>query len=654
MNMGMTGGESSLRDKDVAAIRKILAGCAKRATERLPRYARLRSELARRRLGLDTTIAEGEALLASAWHPDDGDLRAELETLIEKRRRLAVELHEEEASLEALRAKDLAAIERLESWVPAPTLPEASAMAIPATDSEEKAPSLPETSATATFATESAEAAETPREAVIAKDTADPVGETRLETVPDASAPARPSEPEIDGNASSSPVFASFCETLARARTDADVAALSEEASTRILELRDAEIVRLLSRLLGKVADAACVRQDFPGCVTPDGRPVDEPAMTEALAALRERARERAPHRGTIATWLARLEQEALDIETHAQHYPESLALLIIQKIAFDGKRLTVTFESDLTRSEQARLFGNVFGKLRATKGRVSETYLDGLAKHWNSDKSDLYWTAEIARLDAEIAKRLEVRGPASQRPAACPATAEGAGTFDALYASLRNLLDSRSAETTDADLALRELVHSVWKAAKGNPVFEDVLARLMRPHGDLISGRELRHLRRVIEALTATSDSAESSDTEDVKPSDGIDAPIPEVAHPSVVRARAALEGRRAVLIGGERREERASAIREAFGLEAFEWIPVQHKQGLSDIERVRRRLADGGLDFAWILLKYAPHAVTGGLYSVRDKCANMPQGYGLVALAEAFLRHRDGGHSSAAAEGA
>jgi hypothetical protein len=28
----MTGGESSSRDKDVAAIRKILAGCAKRAT----------------------------------------------------------------------------------------------------------------------------------------------------------------------------------------------------------------------------------------------------------------------------------------------------------------------------------------------------------------------------------------------------------------------------------------------------------------------------------------------------------------------------------------------------------------------------------------------------------------------------------------------
>ena len=63
MNMGIPDGDATLRAKDSASIRRILAGCAKRAADRLPIYERRKADLARRGLGLSTTIAEGESLL---------------------------------------------------------------------------------------------------------------------------------------------------------------------------------------------------------------------------------------------------------------------------------------------------------------------------------------------------------------------------------------------------------------------------------------------------------------------------------------------------------------------------------------------------------------------------------------------------------------
>lgn len=634
MNMGIPDGDVTLREKDLATIRKILARCAKRAADRLPTYERRKADIARRSLGLSTTISDGESLLGHEWHPDDADLRAELETLVDKRRRLTAELDSEHASIESLIALAKAAIARLESWSPAPIPLEATPVH-EVTPPKEAAPA----------STMIVDALPSPI-AVLPNVLEEP----EVEEVPPTVVESR----EIDVETPHSSAFSKLMEASARARSGADVARVSEATIDALPDLHVAEVVRLLARLLEKANDAATlVAEDFIGCVTPECGIVAEPDFSVALRALEERARNRAPHRETIERWLSRLEQEALDIESHAHLHPVPLARLIIQKIAFDGKRFTYTFGSDLNRSEARRLHGNVFGKLRATKDAVSSDYLDGLAQGWNSDKSDLYWTAEITRLDLEIAKQLDIRGAASRRPAACSTRAEGIAKFDATYASLRDLLLNRTESTSDADDALRHLVELAWGAAKGHTLHEDVLARLLAGHGDLVSGRELRHLRRRIEemkAAPAPNEPAAEIATDDATIS--IDEPLPDPTHPSVIRARAFMKGQRAVLIGGERREERAAAIREAFGLASFDWIPVQHKQGLADIERVRRRLADGGLDFAWVLSKYAPHAVTGGLYEVREKCHYIPNGYGVVTLAEAFLRRRHGESSSEAAE--
>ena len=636
MNMGIPSADATLRDKDLAVFRKILAGCAKRAAERLPLYERRKADLARRSLGLSTTITEGESLLAQPWHPEDADLRSELETLIEKRRRLTAEIEVETSSIDSLIALANAAIVRFESWSPV-QIPTESSCRIETRPSKESAPEP----------TIGLDASPIPLEGL-----PDEIEESTAREFP----PTNVESSDIDRDASHSPTFLKLMDASARTRPGADIASLSEAAVDAIQELHGAEVVRLLARLLEKAgSSSSIVAEIFAGCVTHDFHIASEPALSESLRALKEWARTRAPHRETIGRWLSRLEQEALDIETHARLYPVPLARLIIQKIAFDGKRFTYTFASDLSRSEAQRLHGNVFGKLRATKDDVSSEYLDGLAQDWNSDKSDLYWTAEIARLDLEIAKQLEVRGATTIRPAACSTRAEGIEKFDAAYGSLRELLESRTEATSDADATMRTLVASAWSAAKGNALHEDVLARLLTDHKDLVLGRELRHLRRRIEELTAspeTEDPSTETAAEDV--TTPIDAPLPERAHPSVIKARALTNGLQAVLIGGERREERAEAIREAFGLASFEWIPVQHKQGLGDIDRVRRRLAENSLDFAWVLSKYAPHAVTEGLYNVREKCHYIPHGYGLVALAEAFLRRRHGESSAEATEGA
>lgn len=51
MNMGIPDGDVTLREKDLATIRKILARCAKRAADRLPTYERRKADIARRSLG---------------------------------------------------------------------------------------------------------------------------------------------------------------------------------------------------------------------------------------------------------------------------------------------------------------------------------------------------------------------------------------------------------------------------------------------------------------------------------------------------------------------------------------------------------------------------------------------------------------------------
>ncbi len=620
--------EPSLREKDCASIRKILAMAADNARKRLAAASRRRGEIVALKFELQATITDGSQLLSEPWHPEDQPQREALEDLVARRVKLIATLNDEAGELDRLDDLNAASVRRLESWRPtlAPSSPDIAELRNTSSTTSESSPPNP-TSETETTNTASD---------VVPRRT--PISPATESTEPSQ---ATPTDGIVEYSENPSSEFVRLIDRLSDAENDLDVVEIAEDALDFIDHLHFEEVPTLLSRILDRAGEQhATIESAIFGSVTSEMHHRGDSLEISTIDALRERSSRRRASRPQLLDWIERLEQESLDIETHAVHYPESLARLIIQKIAFDGKRLTVVHGSDFRSRDAQRVHCNVFGKLRATKERVSKPFLEGLAQNWNNEKSERYWAAEIARLNVAIAKQVANRGAASPRPVACAHSPESVASFEGHFESLNELLNARADQSPDTSHALRDLVVSSWNSARGNPIHEGALARLLLPHADLVTGRDLRHLRKVIAELSPPSEVV--ANVEPVVDGGEEKTSIHE-DHPLVVEARELLRGKKAVIIGGERREVRIPTIQKAFDLESLEWVSVTNNQGLSDIARVRRKLEDGTYDLAWIVTKFAPHSVSGGLWKVRTKCNYSNTGYGLVRLAEAYIGNRD-----------
>lgn len=458
-----------------------------------------------------------------------------------------------------------------------------------------------------------------------------------------------PQPPSMRTTAAHSSAFLRLCDKLSHAHGSLELHALTDDALSVLDELSDSEVVRVLSRLVSCHQAAGMeISPPLSGVVTDSGLFRHDPQGARTIAELRAQATSRRKYASAINNWITRLEQESLDFESHASLYTPMQIRLLVQKIAFDGKWLCATYADELGLAHRDRLRRQVFGKVKSVKNQfLPDEFIDGLAQAWKADALPVFWETALEDINIKIARAFALMNPEMPRPKAAPENSHRHEDFEASYKVLVKLLEQGAEDSQESSNALPSIIESTVESAKGNPKQMEVLARLLSPYPSLVVGRNLRCLRKVIEESKPDrheeDPEAESSPATDV-------ARQATHTHPLVVRAKAKLAGKRVVLIGGTRREERARAITQAFELAELEWASVEFKSGRSNIDRIRRQLLEGRYDAAFILIKYTSHAVTDGLSDCRDRCFLVQSGYGPVALAKAVLG-KDGGSSTAAA---
>jgi hypothetical protein len=158
-------------------------------------------------------------------------------------------------------------------------------------------------------------------------------------------------------------------------------------------------------------------------------------------------------------------------------------------------------------------------------------------------------------------------------------------------------------------------------------------LLRPLMPHlASLAGDKGLKRLRKAIRGM-ARSQGDDPPESIILEPESGI---------PSNWPLRALTEGRAAVMIGGEAREQRRAPLQAAFGFESLEWV------GGYDIRAVQSlaaRVTGGRVEFVLLLARFISHKVTDILLPACRAAGvpwvMVPQGYGVSGVKLAIERY-------------
>lgn len=163
--------------------------------------------------------------------------------------------------------------------------------------------------------------------------------------------------------------------------------------------------------------------------------------------------------------------------------------------------------------------------------------------------------------------------------------------------------------------------------AVKALGMSDPQLLDLLRPHAELLTGNPYRGLRRNLER------------------------PDPEAARQEEVEAqreqyaslREVTQGRKAVMIGGDIREEKRRALRQVFEFDDLEWVPYESARP-AQIKSLEQRVRNHGMDLILILKEFVGHHVSDSLRPLCEEhgipCLMVEHGYGTHQVAEALRR--------------
>ena len=164
----------------------------------------------------------------------------------------------------------------------------------------------------------------------------------------------------------------------------------------------------------------------------------------------------------------------------------------------------------------------------------------------------------------------------------------------------------------------------------------EDVrLLDLLSPRADALQGA-LGRLARFKRIRRALRERAEAEGADDGDGDGEADAPVPD-SWP----LWSATRGHRAVLIGGDQREEARARIQRSFQMGSLEWVSTDHIRGA---QQLAHSIRTGGVDLAIVLRRFIGHEmeklVVDACNDVGIPCVGVDRGYGVTQVRLALER--------------
>jgi hypothetical protein len=293
-------------------------------------------------------------------------------------------------------------------------------------------------------------------------------------------------------------------------------------------------------------------------------------------------------------------------------------------------RRLQATVESGeatLSDEDMARL-REIFPRLVGISKQYMPGYIEAFSRSFETDwdayiaeASELFRAAsEQVRLQREIDQR---RRDAIQRDLAQKQQqrASGLAALDELRASLAGDASLSTDEALDA------FNRTLERAVAGLGMSDPLLLDLLRPHVDLLTGSQFRGLRRNLERVDP--DQARQAEIESQK--EQYQDLLP------------ATRGLRALMIGGDIREEKRRILLAVFDFDDLEWVPFENARPAM-LKSLEQRVRNRSMDLVLILKEFVGHNVSESLRPLCEEngipCLFVEHGYGAGQVAEALRK--------------
>jgi hypothetical protein len=176
-------------------------------------------------------------------------------------------------------------------------------------------------------------------------------------------------------------------------------------------------------------------------------------------------------------------------------------------------------------------------------------------------------------------------------------------------------------------DEGVEQFLTTLGKVVAGMGTADPQLLDLVRPYAELLTGKEFRALRRNLERLDPDQARQEEIEAQREQFQDLV----------------AATRGRRAVMIGGDVREEKRKSLQQIFEFDSLEWVPYE-KARPAMLSSLEQRVANRGMDLVLILKEFVGHHVSERLRPLCEEydipCLMVDHGYGAAQVAEAIRK--------------
>jgi hypothetical protein len=172
----------------------------------------------------------------------------------------------------------------------------------------------------------------------------------------------------------------------------------------------------------------------------------------------------------------------------------------------------------------------------------------------------------------------------------------------------------------------LTEFRSALAEVVQGFGASDPDVLQLVAPYRELVAeGNEFRALRRNLDRVAQEHDDSDNGMGDD---------------HADLVDAT---RGRKAVLIGGTRREDVRRHLLQLFEFGELDWEDFQERQP-AKLRSLEERLRNCGADLVLILGSSISHVVTGKLRPLCEQheipCLTVEHGYGAAQIAQALRR--------------
>lgn len=275
-----------------------------------------------------------------------------------------------------------------------------------------------------------------------------------------------------------------------------------------------------------------------------------------------------------------------------------------------------------LSEDEQAQL-REIFPRLVGISKQYMPGYIEAFSRAFETD-----WDAYVAEAAEQLRQATEAARTARdvehrRREAQAQIDERRRAAREAARGHLEELKGVIAAHRLPEEGA-EEFLAAVARVIAGLGTTDPQLLDLVRPYAELLGGKEFRALRRNLDRTEADNDEAESQ----------LEA---------LQDLLAVTRDRKALIIGGDVREDRRRTLESLFDFDELEWVPYESSRPAM-LKSIEQRIRHRGVDLVLILKEFVGHAVSGTLRPLCEEngipCLMVDHGYGPSQVAEALRR--------------